>query len=53
MRWATNWTSEDFDILGVGSDSNTNVNMIWATGSTHAFHYHNDQHLTPDSREQR
>ena len=53
MRWATNWTSEDFDILGVGGDSNTNVNMIWATGSTHAFHYHNDQHLTPDSREQR
>ena len=42
MRWATNWTSEDFDILGVGGDSNTNVNMIWATGSTHAFHYHGD-----------
>lgn len=40
MRWGTNWTSEDFDILGVGDDSNTDVSMIWATGSTHAFHYH-------------
>lgn len=42
MRWGTNWTSEDFDILGVGGDSNTGVNMIWATGSTHAFHYHGE-----------
>eukprot|EP01051_Picozoa_sp_SAG22_P019316 SAG22_NODE_3529_length_1659_cov_0.855769_1_plen_320_part_01 len=40
MRWGTNWTSEDFDILGVGGDSNTDVSMIWATGSTHAFHFH-------------
>ena len=42
MRWATNWTSEDFDILGVGDDSNTGVNLIWATGPTHAFYYHGD-----------
>lgn len=40
MRWATNWTAEDFDILGVGGDTNTGVNLIWATGSTHAFYYH-------------